>query len=144
MESIASIGRFMGGKQVIGSPQSEHDLIAVIRKGLPSSAIAAITKSSDMSEDAIYQSLRIAKRTVARRKASSARLKATESELLYRFARVMVTAAEVLGDMEKSKAWLLADNTALNGERPIDLLDTGIGFENVMDVLRRVEFGVYS
>jgi uncharacterized protein (DUF2384 family) len=71
MESIASIGRFMGGKQVIGSPQSEHDLIAVIRKGLPSSAIAAITKSSDMSEDAIYQSLRIAKRTVARRKATT-------------------------------------------------------------------------
>ena len=144
MEDIASISSFMGGKTVIGSPRSQHDFIAIIRKGLPPKAITAITHSAGLSEETIYQSLRIAKRTVARRKAGSDLLKSNESELLYRLARVMVAAADVLGDMVKSKQWLLESNSALGGEKPIDLLDTGIGFENVMDVLRRIEYGVHS
>jgi RES domain-containing protein len=35
----------------------------------------------------------------------------------------------------------LSENLALGGQRPIDLLDTGIGFEDVTDVLRRIEHG---
>ena len=144
MENIRSLTRFMGGATVVGSPRSEFDFIEVIRRGLPSEVIASVVKSSAVSEDVICKSLRIAKRTAARRKANSSRLKASESELIFRFSRVLVAAKEILGDKEKAREWLLAANTALNGERPIDLLDTRIGFEDVMDVLRRIEFGVYS
>jgi len=134
----------MGGSSVVGTPQSDFEFIQIIRDGLPSKVIQCVVKSSALSEDVIYKSLRIAKRTVARRKASASRLKAAESELIYRFSRVLVTATDILGDRDKARQWLLTENRALNGERPIDLLDTGIGFEDVMDVLHRIEFGVYS
>jgi len=144
MENIKELTKFMGGTSVVGSPQSDFEFIEIIRHGLPSKVIKCVVKSSAVSEEVIYKSLRIAKRTVARRKASAARLKAAESELIYRFSRVLVTATDILGDRDKARQWLLSENRALNGERPIDLLDTGIGFEDVMDVLHRIEFGVYS
>lgn len=144
MESVQTLAKFMGGTAVVGAPQSEYEFIELIREGLPAKVIGSVVKSSAVSEDEIYGALRIAKRTAARRKAESTRLKPSESELIYRFSRVLVTAREVLGDKEKARQWLLSKNAALHGERPIDLLDTGIGFEDVIDVLRRIEFGVYS
>jgi len=144
MENIRSLTQFMGGSAVVGSPRSEFEFIEIIREGLPSEVIMSVVKSSLVSEEVIYKSLRIAKRTVARRKAKSARLKASESELIYRFSKVLVYAKEVLGDKDKAREWSLTENSALKGERPIDLLDTGIGFEDVMDVLGRIEFGVVS
>ena len=144
MENVKELTKFMGGASVVGSPQSDFELIEIIRHGLPSKVIKCVVESSAISEDVIYKSLRIAKRTVARRKASATRLKASESELIYRFSRVLVTAMDIFGDRDKARQWLLTENRALNGVRPIDLLDTGIGFEDVMDVLHRIEFGVYS
>ena len=144
MENLEELTKFMGGSSVVGSPQSDFEFIELIRLGLPSKVFECVVKSSAVSEDVICKSLRIAKRTAARRKASASRLKATESELMYRFSKVFVTAAEILGDRDKAREWLLTENRALNGDRPIDLLDTGIGFEDVMDVLHRIEFGVYS
>ena len=144
MENLEELTKFMGGSSVVGSPQSDFEFIELIRLGLPSKVFECVVKSSAVSEDVICKSLRIAKRTAARRKASASRLKATESELMYRFSKVFVTATEILGDRDKAREWLLTENRALNGDRPIDLLDTGIGFEDVMDVLHRIEFGVYS
>ncbi len=144
MPNIRAIAKFMGGRALVGSPQTEFDFIKSIRTGLPAAVIESVAKSSDFSEDAIYKALPIARRTAARRKATGSRLKAVESELLYRLSCVFVTAVEVLGSSAKTRTWLTQPNRALNGERPIDLLDTGIGFEDVMDVLRRIEFGVYS
>lgn len=144
MDNVKELTKFMGGTSVVGSPQSDFEFIEIIRHGLPAKVIKCVVKSSAVSEDDIYKSLRIAKRTAARRKASNTRLKAGESELIYRFSKVLVTAMDVLGDMDMARQWLLAENRALNGVRPIELLDTGIGFEDVMDVLNRIEFGVYS
>jgi len=94
MVDIVAVGKFMGGRAVVGSPRSEYDFIEIIRRGLPSSAIAAVVRSAKLSEETIYSSLRIAKRTAARRKSTDAPLKARESELLYRLARAWVTARD--------------------------------------------------
>jgi putative toxin-antitoxin system antitoxin component (TIGR02293 family) len=144
MEYVKELTKFMGGSSVVGSPRSDFEFIEILRNGLPSKVIECVVKSSAVSEDVIYESLRIAKRTAARRKASASRLKATESELIYRFSKVVVTATEILGNRDNAREWLLTGNRALNGERPIDLLDTAIGCEDVMNVLQRIEFGVYS
>lgn len=144
MENVKALTEFMGGGAIVGSPKSDFEFIKIIRTGLPSNVIACVVESSAIGEDVIYKALRIAKRTVARRKATASRLKPVESELIYRFSKVLVTATEILGDRDKARQWLLAENHALHGNRPIDLLDTAIGFEDVMDVLYRIEYGVYS
>lgn len=144
MENVKQLTKFMGGRSVVGTPKSDFEFIEIIRSGLPAKVIGCVVKSSAISEEVIYTSLRIARRTVARRKATATRLKPAESELIYRFSKVLVTATEILGSMEKAREWLLTDNRAVCGNRPIDLLDTAIGFEDVMDVLYRIEYGVHS
>jgi putative toxin-antitoxin system antitoxin component (TIGR02293 family) len=144
MENVTLVRKYLGGAKVIGSPETDLDFVAIIRKGFPVSVFTALRNRAELSEEAICDSLRIAKRTAARRKARSARLKSNESELLLRLARVLAAATDVLGTKEKAREWLLAKNRALGGTAPIKLLDTGIGFQEVMDVLKRIEFGDFS
>ncbi len=82
MENAKELASFLGGASIVGSPQSDFEFIEVIRRGLPSRVIKCVVKSSAVSEEIIYKSLRIAKRTVARRKANATRLKASESGLM--------------------------------------------------------------
>lgn len=138
------VGEFLGGEKIIGRPRTELDFVEIIRAGFPVSVFTAIATGAKLSDSTIFRALGISPRTGARRKAGSERLKPVESELLLRFARVFTAATDVLGDADKAREWLLCENRALGGEAPIQLLDTGIGFQNVMDVLSRIESGVYS
>lgn len=144
MEDFAVVRQYLGGSKIVGSPQSELDFVPLIRKGLPFSAFASLRARANLSEETICQSLGIARRTAARRKHQAARLKPSESELLLRLARALAAAADVLDGVDPARQWLISDNRALGSRKPIELLDTGIGFQEVMDVLRRIEQGVYS
>jgi putative toxin-antitoxin system antitoxin component (TIGR02293 family) len=144
MENILLVSQFLGGTSVIGSPQTDLDFVPIIREGFPFSVFNSLRDRAQLSEETIWESLRIAKRTGARRKEKGGRLKPEESELLFRLARVLAAATEVLGSEDKARQWLIAENRALGGAVPINLLDTGIGFQEIMDVLNRIEHGVYS
>jgi putative toxin-antitoxin system antitoxin component (TIGR02293 family) len=144
MENIAQVRKLLGGQKIIGSAKSEIDFVDAIRDGLPFEVFDSLRNESKLSEEAIFKSLGIAKRTAARRKGQAARLKPSESEGALRLARVLAAAAEALGAKEKARQWLLTPNRALGGDKPIAMLDTGIGFQQVMDVLDRIEYGVFS
>jgi putative toxin-antitoxin system antitoxin component (TIGR02293 family) len=144
MENLILVRQFLGGSRVIGSPESELDFVPIIRKGFPFSVFTSLRDRAQLSEETIWGSLGVAKRTAARRKERSTRLKSNESELLFRLARVLAAASEILGNAEKARDWLVTANRALGGAVPIELLDTGIGFQEVMDTLKRIEYGVYS
>lgn len=145
VEYVAEIRSYLGGRQVIGSvPKTETDFVGLIREGLPVGALISVRDRAQLSDETIYGSLRIAKRTAARRKKEAARLKPSESELVLRLARALAAAKDVLGSQQKAATWLLRENRALGGAVPITLLDTGIGFQQVMDVLKRIEHGVFS
>ena len=144
MEYARELTTFMGGASVVGEAKSEYEFIELIRTGFPAKVLKCVVRSSKLSEEVICSALRIATRTAKRRQATGSRLKASESELIYRFSRVLVTATEVLGGLDKGREWILTENRALGGARPIDHLDTGIGFDDVMELLGRIEHGVYS
>ena len=144
MENISLVRTYLGGTKVIGSPKTDLDFVPIIREGFPFSVFTSLRDRAKLSEEVICRSLRIAKRTAARRKKEDARLKPAESELLLRLARVLASATEILGTEKKAREWLISENRALGGVLPIHLLDTGLGFQEVMDVLTRIEHGVYS
>jgi len=144
MDDITLVRQCLGGTKVIGSPKSEMDFVPIIRKGFPFSVVASVREKVQLSEEEIFTSLGIAKRTAARRKRHAARLKPVESERLLRLARVLVAATDVLGSEIKARRWLVGENRALGGRAPIKLLDTGIGFQEVIDALKRIEYGVFS
>ncbi|MBB3176345.1 MbcA/ParS/Xre antitoxin family protein [Variovorax sp. Sphag1AA] len=64
---------------------------------------------------------------------------------LNRAAREIATLAEsVLGSRAAALQWLAAPALGLDGQRPIDLLDTPLGVEAVRVYLVRIDHGVYT
>lgn len=87
--------------------------------------------------------LGIPQRTFARRR-KTLLLSPQESDRLYRLARIVSMAAEVLGSQTKARQWLCSPNRALAGEEPLQLLDTDIGARQMEEVLLRMSYGVFS
>jgi putative toxin-antitoxin system antitoxin component (TIGR02293 family) len=133
-------GTPVANEQLIQSP---HDLIPLLRRGLPYTALERTLEAFQLSREEISAVLDLPLRTLARRKQSQ-RLAAGESDRLYRLTRILAHAEQALGTREQAVQWLHRSNPALNHEIPLHLLDTDIGAEQVDQVLGRLEHGVFS
>ena len=56
---------------------------------------------------------------------------------------IFLKAKEIFGSHEKAALWLEKPNPDINGNIPQNLLSSKLGSEQVMDVLTRIEHGVY-
>jgi putative toxin-antitoxin system antitoxin component (TIGR02293 family) len=145
MVHVEEITSLLGGPGVLGQPlKSDMNCIELIRKGLPFSAVTSTSKVLDLSEEQVLIALGIPKRTAARRKSMKGRLNSVESERVLRLGRAIAAAADVLGSREKAADWIRSKLPALDGSSPLDLLDTDVGLQRVLDILTRIEYGVYS
>lgn len=142
---LREISEFLGHSNV-GSPRDDQDLIKQIRRGFSIGAIEKVRRSSGMQGDQIRMAIGVSPRTFARLKVAKEkqRLKQDVSERLFRFSSIVVHSADTFGSVENACEWVLRENRALGGQRPIDMIDTAIGFHQVMDVLGRLEHGVFS
>ena len=114
-----------------------------VRDGLPYPALDAVAKRFDIPIRELTAVLDLPERTMARRKREG-RLRAGESDRLFRVARVAALAEEILGDKTKAARWLRRPNRVLGGKTPLQALDTDLGASQVETVLHRVEHGVFS
>lgn len=57
---------------------------------------------------------------------------------------VLDRARRVFGDADRANRWMKRPHPELDGECPLDLLRSGSGAEAVLDLLGRIEHGVYS
>lgn len=131
----------LGGSSVVGkNPQ----WITIVRNGFPYRTLESARTYWQVDEELLRKLVGLSTRTVARRKAKPKPLTSEQSERVYRFCKLMATATDVLESREVAASWVETPNVAIDGMKPIDLLDTGIGFQRVLDVLTRIEFGVYS
>jgi len=124
-------------------PTNLAELRDAVRSGLPFSAFVALTTQLDISPQDVATVFGIPPRTVARRK-EARHLNPQESDRLYRVARVVSQAIEVLGSIDKARVWLKTPNRALGCEIPLTLLDTEIGARQVEEVLLRLNYGIFS
>ena len=114
-----------------------------IKRGLPYRSLESVRERLRLSVPEAVSVLHMPARTLARRR-QTRKLDASESDRLYRVARVAAHAFAVFGAEDKAATWLRRPNRALNGELPIDLLDTDVGARQIEDVLGRIEYGVLS
>jgi len=142
-ESTAAVAQLLGGRKALGSvPRTSDDCIALVRRGLPYDALLSARKALDLSLQELETSLHLSARSLHRRRGE--RLTPVESERVMRLVRVAARAEDVLGGRAVALDWLGSPNRALARQRPIDLLDTDLGAERVLQVLGRIEFGVYT
>ena len=142
--TAVTVETLLGGKGVLKArPRSPLEWVAIVREGLPARVLDALAENVMLSRTELGAALGIATRTLARRRKAGV-FTAEESAKLLRLARVAWRATEVFERSEAAIDWLKRPNGALGGERPLDLLDTEIGAENVLDVLGRIEHGVFG
>ncbi|WP_449438904.1 type II RES/Xre toxin-antitoxin system antitoxin [Pedobacter steynii] len=71
-------------------------------------------------------------------------IKTEHAEKAIELARLYQRGTEVFGTMDNFNDWMKTPNYTLNGEPPLNLLDTSIGFELILQTLGRIEYGVFS
>lgn len=139
-----SIESLLGGTGVLNAaPRTALEWVSVIRRGISSTAVDALTKALRVTQAELAAALGIPERTLARRKKEGT-LNSEESVRLVRLARVVERAEAVFEDMDVALNWLKSPNAALAGAIPLSLMDTDIGAESVMDTLGRIEHGVFA
>jgi putative toxin-antitoxin system antitoxin component (TIGR02293 family) len=143
--TIAAIAEVLGGRRALRQKiETSSDLARATRAGLSVDSLDKLAQELSTQRGAIAKLLGISERTLTRRATSNGRLTAAESDRVVRLARVLALAKETLGNMERASRWLQTANRALEGDRPIDRLDTDIGVRSVEQVLGRIEYGLYS
>ncbi len=120
------------------------EMIKGMRMGTPASVIPDLANRFGMSQDRLFEVLRLPRSTLKGRISKSEVLSASEQDRMYRADRVWSRAVEVLVDEEAARSWLGQNNRSLGGEAPLSLLDTEVGYELVLDTLGRIEYGVVS
>lgn len=71
-------------------------------------------------------------------------LSARAKEERRRRRTVLARAELVFGSGETARRWLKRPNRALEGEVPTRLLRSKVGTEEVLEILARIRYGVYS
>lgn len=144
MTAATAIFEALGGPRVLSENNPGlTELGERVRRGLPYAALEAVIGQLGLSREQVSEALQLPERTLARRK-KERRLHPDESDRLFRLARIAAQGAEVLGSTEKAAHWLQRPNRALGGRVPLELLDTDAGTQQVVEVLGRIEHGVYS
>ena len=135
----------LGGAKSIGlkKGQAETSLNGQVRAGLRFSALEALQRRYQITSAQIRELIDISERTLARRKLEKT-LSKSESDRLYRVARIAAYAEEVLGSAQAATAWLKTPLPSLGQVTPLSLLDTDEGAQHVTDILGRIDYGVYS
>jgi putative toxin-antitoxin system antitoxin component (TIGR02293 family) len=139
-----SVDDLLGGPSVLAfTPRCALDWVAAIRRGLPFSAVDALTGLTHLSRTELAAAVGIPERTLARRKREG-RLNSEESAKLIRLAQAVERGEDVFEDLDTAVDWLKSANPSLGGATPLSLLDTEIGAQSVIDTLGRIEQGVFA
>jgi putative toxin-antitoxin system antitoxin component (TIGR02293 family) len=114
--------------------------IEATRRGLPISTLDQLVESGRLSL-ADLDRIVMPRKTLAHRRAIGA-LTPDQSDRLLRVVRVIAAAENTFGSLDKAHRWLRRPTTALEGDAPLELLDTSEGSRQVERLLARIDHGL--
>jgi putative toxin-antitoxin system antitoxin component (TIGR02293 family) len=130
-----------GGAKVLGGEAAtQFDLVELIRSGLPVATVQFVLDSSRLTVSELDRIVLPRKTLANRRKLGT--LTPEQSDRLMRVARVLAMAEEMFGGQEKAGVWMRRPTTVLDGQAPLDLLDTDAGARAVETLLGRIAYGI--
>lgn len=126
----------------IEEPLDETALIELTRHGLPGDAIDNLAGNLGITVAELSRFLHVSSRTLMRHRAKL--LDKHLSDHLLTIGTVVARCTELFQSPEKASRWLKSPALALGNNRPLDLLDTATGVTMVLNLLGRIEHGVFS
>ncbi|GAB2553028.1 type II RES/Xre toxin-antitoxin system antitoxin [Spirosoma aerophilum] len=119
------------------------ELIAQSRSGVTHAEVRQLAALLELTIREFAILLSMNERTIARRLVSGS-LNKVESERLLLLKALAAHGLRVFEDQGKFNRWLRRPLEILEGQSPLQLLDTATGFQVVDQILGRIEYGVYS
>lgn len=145
MSMMTAIAETLGGRKALkASPRTALEWQEIIEAGVPMRSAEALKASMAISDGLFARLLGISEKTLSRSRAGRARLDAVASDRLFRVARIVALAIEVLEDEQRAVQWLKRGQIGLGGRIPLSLLTTDAGRDEVEKLLMRIEHGVYT
>ena len=116
----------------------------ILEDGIKKTDYLKVIKSVvDMSEKDFAGISGISQRTLSRLRPEQD-VPAHTAEVALSVLRIHQRASEVFGSGERAVQWMKAPNGALQGKTPVESAQNRFGAEGVLDILTRLEYGVYS
>lgn len=137
----------MGGEDNIGrNIKSPLDFIKASREGKISVRIVKVIQDrAHLTNYRMARILNVSETTLQRiKKMQDSNLGEAESDAVYDVSKVIAKGIEVFENEDDFNEWLNTRNTALGNERPVDLLHSSIGREQIINVLNALAHGIYS
>ena len=127
----------------LGLPMRGAELHRRLHQGLEYKFSIDLLKHLQITQKEFYAILNFAPATIKRRKGG--RFTTEESDRLYRLAEIFSAAIELFEDDEnKARRWLNHPVKGLGGERPVDMAITSAETEAALDLIGRLEHGVFA
>lgn len=133
------LGRAVGQFNFMGS----YELLKLSRQGLPKRGLMALAKKISLTIQEFSNIMHISERTLQRYD-DDAIIKTEYAEKAVELARLYTRGEEVFGSLDKFKVWMKTPLYVFNGEAPVSLLDTSVGFDIVFRELGRIEHGIFA
>ncbi len=136
----------MGGRQVIKEPIGNSlDFMELCRRGqIPIDALRSIGRLMRFTNKEMSDILGISESTLQRRFQAKGTLSKDEAEKTFHIAKVIARGREVYGNLEDFSSFLHAASRALGEKKPIELMGSSIGRDELLHLLGRIEWGIYS
>lgn len=113
-----------------------------LAEGLPPTYLDELAGRLDVPAAELAGAAGIPARTLVRRRVEG-RLTPEESERVYRFARLLTRAEQVLGGLAAAQRWLKSIHPALPGRTPLQFAASELGAHAVEQLLGRLEQGIF-
>jgi putative toxin-antitoxin system antitoxin component (TIGR02293 family) len=128
----------------VGIPSRGLALQSAISKGLPYTVFLQIAGLTRIDKKELAACLSISSATLYRR-AKAGQFTPAESDKLYRFTGILVACIDLFeGSKDDALIWLQSDIKGLGDNRPVDLISTSAGCDAVIDMIGRLEHGVFA
>lgn len=126
------------------APGSNLSLAKRVESGLTFSALEKLSRVSGLSMDNLRVAVRIAPRTMTRRRSEN-KLSPEESDRLVSVSRLMALTFELFeGNKTGALHWFTSPKRALGSRSPLETASTEVGSREVENLIGRLEHGVFS
>lgn len=130
--------------KALGLPERGPELHEVLEDGVAYKTYTRLASASGLDSKQLARYVAIPPATLQRR-AKAGRFKQDEGDRLYRFAEVYKSAVELFeGDHERARHWLLTPVRGLGDRQPLEMVVTSAGTDAVLDLIGRLEHGVFA
>lgn len=143
MVEAEKVAEVLGGLDTLGRDvYTDLEMADLVMAGLPFKVLEALLSCQALTSDDI--AIIMPRSTYFKHKKNDESLTPEQSDRAERLARVFASAMVVFRNPEKAARWIRKPNRAMNGRRPVDLVQTDAGFRTVEATLGRIAHGIFS